>query len=190
MRTHRLIVRKPELRFDAAAQPRSPDGLPIGTLCVLDTRARLRTLDDPEAVLAEVAARLGRHLEATDRADTLADPDADDFRIAGAPVQDALARLVELHGGCVATHSPGLARGSTFTLRLPHAGPTADEGAQGPRTEARSLLGEPDPRFGQRGPQLGRDAGRVGAATHPTPKRHACAACGVVESAAPPTDLP
>jgi PAS domain S-box-containing protein len=43
-------------------------------------------------------------------------------------------RLVELHGGSVAAHSPGIGQGSTFTVRLPLATPTD---APAPSAEAK-----------------------------------------------------
>jgi len=57
----------------------------------------------------------------------------------------ALAKsLVELHGGSVAARSPGLGKGSTFTVRLPrHAQSAAQSGAQGGPAAAARLADTP-----------------------------------------------
>lgn len=59
-----LVTGRPHLRFYAGAPVLTPDGLPLGTLCVLDTRPRPAGLTDGEtAVLVSLARQVSSELE-------------------------------------------------------------------------------------------------------------------------------
>ena len=57
VRTNPLVQGEPHLRFYAGAVLRTQDGLPLGTLCVLDYKPRPEGLTKPQAQMLQALAR-------------------------------------------------------------------------------------------------------------------------------------
>ncbi len=95
-----LVVGEPGLRFYAGALLETPEGLPLGTVCVLDTKPRAHGITDRERLTLQVLAsqamaqlELRRAVAQRDRRTELMKAELDTRREVGAALQDTTRRL-------------------------------------------------------------------------------------------------
>lgn len=98
-----LVTGKPHIRFYAGAAVRSPDGIPLGALCVLDSHPRTEGLSDEQAMLLRV---LANQVE----------------------TQLQLRSVVSAQARAVATQAEEISRGQTREARLVKALSSAEVG--------------------------------------------------------------